>query len=70
LTGQAGGHSIHGEVHMLGLPELFVLLMIAATGILPLAIAVWALVTLHRVRASQEAMRATLDRLEQRLAAR
>jgi hypothetical protein len=54
----------------MGLPELFVVLMIASTGLVPLAIAIWALVMLHRIRASQDAMRATLDRLEQRLAGR
>jgi hypothetical protein len=70
LTGQVGGLSIHSEVHMLGLPELLVVLMLALTGIVPLAIGIWAVVTLHRVRATQDAMKATLDRLEQRLAGR
>jgi hypothetical protein len=70
LTGQAGGHSIHSEVDMLGLPELLIVLMISSVGLVPLAIGIWAIVTLHRVRATQDAMRATLDRLEQRLAGR
>ncbi len=55
---------------MLGLPELLIVLMTASIGLVPLAIAIWAIVMLHRVRAAQDAMKATLDRLEQRLAGR
>jgi hypothetical protein len=52
------------------MPELLILLMVSSFGIVPLAIGIWALVTLHRVRTTQDAMRATLDRLEQTLARR
>ena len=54
----------------MGLPEFLIILMYASVGILPLAIGLWAIVMLHRIRATQDAMRATLDRLEQRLAGR
>jgi hypothetical protein len=48
-----------------GLPEtLIVLLMMGVFWLLPLAAGVWALVTLHRIRGSQEEMRARLAGLE------
>ena len=55
---------------MLGVPELAVISMVALWGIVPLAAAVWALVTLYRVRTDLNAVRATLDRVERTLAQR
>jgi len=45
------------------IPELFVVLLIGVVWIIPIAAAVWALVTLYRIRASQEDMRQKLDTL-------
>ena len=45
----------------LGVPELFIVLMVGLLWILPLTAAVWALVTLHRIRTTQEDMRDKLD---------
>jgi len=45
------------------IPELFVVLLIGVVWIIPIAAAVWALVTLYRIRATQEDMRQKLDTL-------
>jgi hypothetical protein len=55
---------------MLGLPELLLLLMYASFGLVPLAVAIWAVVQLHHLRRTQDAMRVTLDRVEQTLSRR
>ena len=44
-----------------GIPELFVLLSIGAFYLIPVAAAVWALVTLHRIRVGQEDLRHRLE---------
>ena len=46
-----------------GVPELFVVLMIVATSLLPLALVVWAIVTLQRVREGQRSIESKLDAL-------
>ena len=51
----------------LGLPELIIIFVIISIWIIPVAAAVWALFTLSRVRTNLDAMRATLDRVEQAL---
>ena len=50
-----------------GLPELLIVLMVFVTSIVPLAIGIWALVTLHRVRVGQDAIRARLESIERLL---
>jgi hypothetical protein len=45
------------------IPELFVVLLIGVVWIIPIAAAVWALITLYRIRATQEDMRQKLDTL-------
>lgn len=50
-------------------PELFLVLVIGVMWIIPLAAAVWALVTLYRIRATQEDMRQKLDGLARLLQA-
>jgi hypothetical protein len=45
----------------MGLPELLVILVIAATWLLPLAAAIWALITLKRLRDGQRAVEIKLD---------
>jgi hypothetical protein len=45
------------------IPELFLVLMIGVLWIVPIAAAVWVLVTLYRIRATQDDMRQKLDTL-------
>ena len=52
---------------MMGLPELIVVLVVAVTSLLPLVIAVWAIVTLQRVRDGQRNIEAKLDALSRQL---
>jgi hypothetical protein len=51
----------------IGLPEILVILMFSGIGLLPIVVAVWAIVALHRVRVSQQAMQAKLDNIERLL---
>jgi hypothetical protein len=51
------------------IPELFVVLLIGVVWIIPIAAAVWALITLYRIRATQEDMRQKLDGLARLLQA-
>ncbi len=48
----------------IGIPELLILPMILIIWLLPIAVAVWAVVTLHRIRASQLEMQTKLNALE------
>lgn len=52
-----------------GMPEL-IIVMIALIWVVSIAAAVWALLTLRQLRVSNDAMRATLERIEQQLRAR
>jgi hypothetical protein len=52
---------------VIGLPEILVILMILVTWLVPLAAGVWAIVTLHKVRIGQDALRAKLDVIERLL---
>jgi hypothetical protein len=52
---------------VLGVPEILVILIIAVTWLVPLAAGIWALLTLHRIRISQDAVRATLESIERQL---
>ena len=54
----------------LGIPELMIAAFIALWGLVPLAAAVWAIVTLYRLRTNLDAIRATLERVERTLAQR
>jgi len=51
----------------LGLPELLVILTIVSIYVIPLTAGVWALVTLQRIRTTQEAMRLKLEAIERSL---
>ena len=55
---------------MFGVPELAILSVIAMYWLVPVAAAAWALITLRQMRRGQEAMRATLERIEQHLRTR
>jgi sensor domain CHASE-containing protein len=54
----------------LGIPELMIILMIFATSVIPIAIAAWAIVTLFKMRSDQQAMRRSLENIEQLLRSR
>lgn len=51
----------------LGVPELLVVLIIGAFWLVPVAAGVWALITLQRIRAAQEAMQRQLDAIERQV---
>ena len=56
----------------IGVPEIFVVLTLAAIWLVPVAACVWALLTLRRIRTGQEDVRRrleTIERLLQRTAA-
>jgi hypothetical protein len=50
-----------------GLPEIMILMLFLFFGILPWVAAIWALVTLWRMRGALDAMRGSLERIEQQL---
>ena len=50
-----------------GVPELVMMLAIAALWIVPVAATVWGLFTLHRIRTGQDALRLTVEALERSL---
>ena len=51
----------------IGLPEITVIFLMSALWLIPVAAAVWALVTLNRLRVTQEAMRRSLDAIARSL---
>jgi predicted membrane-bound spermidine synthase len=51
----------------IGLPELVLLVPMMVMGLLPLIIAVWALVTLQRIRTEQQTMQMKLDAIARQL---
>ena len=54
-------------MNQIGAPELVIVLTLAVFWLLPAAAAVWALVTLHRLRRGQEEMNRTLQSIERLL---
>ena len=51
----------------IGVSEFLILLVIMVSWVVPLVAAVWAIVTLYRVRRDQETMLMKLDAMEKRL---
>jgi hypothetical protein len=51
----------------IGAPELVVILVIGSFYAVPIAAAVWVIVTLHRIRAGQQAMDTRLEAIERSL---
>jgi hypothetical protein len=51
----------------LGIPELMILLVLVGVYLIPVAAAVWALVTLRRIRDGQQALQVRLDTIERLL---
>jgi len=54
-------------MNAIGLPEITVVLFLVVVWGGPLAAGIWALRTLHRIRLSQDAIRATLESIERHL---
>jgi len=52
---------------MIRLPELLIVLVIAVGSLLPIALAVWAIVTLERVRKGQRNIESRLEELSRQL---
>lgn len=50
-----------------GIPELVILLMFGVFWLVPIAAAIWALVTLYRIRFEQQAMLVRLGAIERLL---
>jgi hypothetical protein len=50
-----------------GIPELLILLMFSVFWLVPVAAAIWALVTLYRIRSEQQAVQVKLDAIERLL---
>ena len=53
--------------HSLGIPELMILLVLVGVYAIPIAAGVWALMTLQRLRAGQQAVQVKLDTIERML---
>jgi hypothetical protein len=51
----------------IGMPEILVVLTLAALWLVPLAAGEWALLTLHRIRTGQEDVRRRLETVERLL---
>jgi hypothetical protein len=51
----------------IGMPELIILFIISAAWVVPLAVAVWVVVTLNRIRTDQQGMKAKLESIERDL---
>lgn len=50
-----------------GLPELMILMAFSVFWLVPVAAAIWALVTLSRIRAEQQTVQVKLDTIERLL---
>jgi len=48
----------------LGLPELIVVFMVGLVWVIPIAVGIWAVITLNRIRTTQEDMRNRLTAIE------
>jgi len=51
----------------LGVPELIIILVLGLVYLVPIGAAIWALVTLQRIRSGQEVIRLRLELLERTL---
>jgi hypothetical protein len=56
-----------GKAMGLGIPELIVIFVVGLFWLIPVAAAVWALVTLQRIRVEQQAVQLKLDTIERLL---
>ena len=51
-------------VGQIGVPELFIILFISLTSLVPLAIGVWLILSVVRLRTNQKTLETRLDLLE------
>jgi hypothetical protein len=51
----------------IGVPELLIVLVMAVMWVLPVAAAVWVILTLNRLSSGQQAIQAKLDAIERLL---
>jgi len=51
----------------MGVPEIFIMGILATFWLIPLAAGIWAIVTLQRIRSGQETIRLRLELLERML---
>lgn len=51
----------------LGIPEVFIILLISLVWVVPVVAGIWALVTLHRIRNGQQALQAKIESIERML---
>jgi hypothetical protein len=56
-------------MNSVGLPELFILITMGIFWLIPLVAAIWALITLHRMRTGIDTMVARLESIERALRA-
>ena len=52
---------------MFGVPEIFIMGILATFWLIPLAAGIWAIFTLQRIRSGQETIRLRLELLERML---
>lgn len=53
----------------IGVPELLIVLMVSGFWLIPVAVAVWVVLTLNRLRNDQQAIRASLESIQRTLSA-
>ena len=52
-----------------GIPELLIILVVSGFWLIPVAVAVWVVLTLNRLRNDQQAIRASLESIQRTLSA-
>ena len=53
----------------IGVPELLIVLVVSGFWLIPVAVAVWVVLTLNRLRNDQQAIRASLESIQRTLSA-
>jgi type IV secretory pathway VirB3-like protein len=53
----------------IGIPELLIILVISGFWLIPVAAAVWVVLTLNRLRNDQQAIRASVESIQRTLSA-
>ena len=51
----------------IGVPEILILLVLVVSWLIPIAVAIWIVVTLFRLRGGQQTILAKLEAIERRL---
>ena len=55
------------DIVPIGVTEMLILLVLVVSWLVPIAVAVWIVVTLHRLRTGQQTILSKIDALERRL---